>query len=147
MVDCDTAEVGNVDICNLYPDFYEQLLQANDNVVSTYKVKTADDYELTLFRITQSENRNFDDGLAGAPILLHHDGSKDASAWFETNPHSLPVKLFEQGFDVWLTNKRGTLPSRTHVTLDADTNSEYWDFSHKEIALNDLPAFVTGVLE
>ena len=80
------------------------------------------------------------------PLLLHHGRFGDSSEWFENPADSLPARLREAGYDVYLTNKRGTKPSRTHATLDPNT-AAYWNFTYDQIANNDLTASVSGVLK
>ena len=67
----------------------------------------------------------------------------DSISWFDMsdmNKPALPVRLFQEGFDVWLGNNRGTRLSRKHETLDADEDAgAYWDFSHHEFAEFDVP--------
>ena len=45
------------------------------------------------------------------------------------------------GYDVWLTNRRGNMYSRTHITLDPDdqdTKKDFWDFSIDQTGPVDL---------
>ena len=45
----------------------------------------------------------------------------------------MPLRLVNEGYDVWLGNMRGTKYSRKHTTLDSsDPTSEYWKFSMAE---------------
>jgi lysosomal acid lipase/cholesteryl ester hydrolase len=37
--------------------------------------------------------------------------------------------LANSGYDVWLINLRGNYHSRGHVTLDADADEEFWEFT------------------
>ena len=65
----------------------------------------------------------------------------DAASWLQTpdveNERNksafnipLPLRLIEDGYDVWLGNARGSTYSRHHTHLDAnDSKSGYWNFS------------------
>lgn len=53
--------------------------------------------------------------------------------------------LASRGYDVWLGNHRGTKYSRSHVSLDPDTDKAYWDFSFPEIGDYDQPASIDYV--
>ena len=55
-------------------------------------------------------------------------------------------RLAEQGYDVWLGNYRGNSYSRGHISLNADTDNEYWQFTWDEMAKYDLPAELNYVL-
>lgn len=37
--------------------------------------------------------------------------------------------LADQGYDVWIANSRGTMYSQGHKTLDAATDTDYWDYT------------------
>ena len=56
---------------------------------------------------------------------------------------SLPARLAERGYDVWLGNDRGTPYSNYNVNDDADpawTDEEHWDFSWADMGKYDIPA-------
>ena len=66
----------------------------------------------------------------------------------DLNKPALPVRLFQEGFDVWLGNNRGTRLSRKHETLDADEDAgAYWDFSHHEFAEFDVPQMTRKIVQ
>ena len=54
---------------------------------------------------------------------------------------SLAFMLADLGYDVWLTNNRGTRYSREHqVFIEKMENPKYWNFSFDDMAEYDLPA-------
>ena len=66
--------------------------------------------------------------MNGQSILLTHGSFMDATSWFEPekngvqlgeNDKPLPLLLMDEGYDVWLSNMRGTQYSRKHETLDS----------------------------
>ena len=68
--------------------------------------------------------------------------------WVQGVDKPLPVRLWDEGFDVWLGNMRGTMYSREHQTLDSsDVNSDYWNFSMAEKGMLDVPAAVMKIKE
>ena len=77
-------------------------------------------------------------------------GLEDSSAtWVLAGPdHGAPAfRLAEAGYDVWLGNYRGNTYSRGHISLNADTDSEFWQFTWDEMAKYDLPTMMNYVLE
>lgn len=57
--------------------------------------------------------------------------------------------LYDNGYDVWMGNCRGTRPSRGHVHFDpaGSQRKEYWSFSLHQIGIYDLPASIDYILE
>ena len=123
-----------------------------DYTWEAHKVTTDDGYILTLFRIIGDKT-----GLAvpnqssKGPLLITHGFLTDSISWFnmsDAEKPALPVRLFQEGFDVWLGNNRGTMNSREHVRFDADKNAEaYWNFSHHEYAMFDIPSMTTKIVQ
>ena len=56
-------------------------------------------------------------------------------------------RLAERGYDVWLGNYRGNTYSRAHISLNADVDAAFWEFTWDEMAKYDLPAELNYVLE
>ena len=79
----------------------------------------------------------------------------EASSWFipfdqdvttKNSELPLPLLLFEEGYDVWLGNLRGTKYSRKHERLNSsDPNSDYWKFSWAEKGGLDIPAAIKKI--
>lgn len=57
--------------------------------------------------------------------------------------------LYDNGYDVWMGNCRGTRPSRGHVRFNSTgaQRKQYWSFSLHEIGIYDLPASIDYILE
>lgn len=65
-------------------------------------------------------------------------------------PHtsdSIAIEMANSGYDVWLTNSRGSTYSMNHTRLNARLDWRYWDFSFHEIGLYDLPAQIDYILQ
>jgi pimeloyl-ACP methyl ester carboxylesterase len=69
--------------------------------VQTYAVRTVDGYILTLIRIPRPESSKV--------VFFQHGLLDSASAWVSTgNVHSLASRAYQQGYDVFLGNFRGS---------------------------------------
>ncbi|CAN4116500.1 unnamed protein product [Withania somnifera] len=105
-----------------------------------FEVKTDDGYILSVQRIP--EGRIEGGGQNRPPVLLQHGVLVDGATWLLNQPEqSLATILADNGFDVWISNIRGTRYSRRHVTLDPN-DSKYWNWSWDELIVHDLPAVI-----
>uniref|UniRef100_A0A1D1Y6A8 Triacylglycerol lipase 2 n=1 Tax=Anthurium amnicola TaxID=1678845 RepID=A0A1D1Y6A8_9ARAE len=106
-----------------------------------FTVKTQDGYILSMQRIP--EGRKGSGGAAGQkrqPVLLQHGVLMDGMTWLLNSPEeSLAYVLADSGFDVWISNTRGTRWSRRHATLDPSSRA-FWGWSWDDLAMYDLPA-------
>ena len=86
--------------------------------------------------------------LNKGPLLFLHGTYTDGIAWFSGDPAlpSLPRRFFEEGYDVWFWNRRGTTHSRGH-TDPAITEEDYWAWNEKDIVEEDITAQIKYILE
>ena len=54
--------------------------------------------------------------------------------------------MVDRGYDVWITNSRGTVYSNKHVKYDIKS-PQYWNFTFTEMAKYDVPANLHYILE
>ncbi|XP_044754195.1 lipase 1-like isoform X2 [Coccinella septempunctata] len=102
--------------------------------LENHKVTTSDGYILTLNRIVPLN------GTPGsAPILMHHGICANAAYFILHGKTSTALYLVSIGFDVWLSNARGTEVSMRHETM-SPSDPEFWNFSFHEMAIMDIPA-------
>lgn len=59
---------------------------------------------------------------------------------------ALGFLLFDNNYDVWLGNNRGTVYSQKHKEFDINS-THFWNFSFHEIGIYDLPAFIDYILK
>ena len=65
----------------------------------------------------------------------------DGLSWFDTDEESLPSLLIKAGYDVYVSNDRGTKNSLSHTEIDPIGDAKtYFDFSFAEIGMYDIPA-------
>ncbi|CAI2371614.1 unnamed protein product [Moneuplotes crassus] len=111
---------GNLDLrerCERYGFGYEE-----------YQVTTEDGYINTLMRIPYAPDNQ--DVPNKPPVYLIPDVVLTAEMFTHLGSENSPAfNLASQGFDVWLSNPRGSRHSQDHVELDSDdTHSGYWDY-------------------
>ncbi|KAL6533475.1 hypothetical protein OROMI_027587 [Orobanche minor] len=109
-----------------------------------YDVTTDDGYILSVQRIPEGRAGG-DGGQTRQPVLLQHGLLVDGMTWLKNSPEqSLAMMLADHGFDVWISNLRGTRFSRRHDSLDP-TSSEFWNWSWDELVIHDLPSVIDFV--
>ncbi|KAL4653134.1 hypothetical protein ACB092_01G280600 [Castanea dentata] len=104
-----------------------------------HEVTTKDGYILSVQRIPEGRVG----GTAGTkkqPVLIQHGVLADGLTWLLNSPdQNLPLILADNGFDVWISNTRGTRLSRRHVSLDP-SQPAFWNWSWDELVSFELPA-------
>lgn len=114
-----------------------------------HHVVTNDGYILELHRIPFGRrDTRFENGtLRRKPVFLLHGMMATDHFWlFSSSNNSLAYILADHGFDVWLGNARGNMYSRKHISLDPNTDKEFWDYSWDEMGQYDVPSSIDYVL-
>ncbi|CAL5370436.1 unnamed protein product [Camellia sinensis] len=113
-----------------------------------FHVRTDDGYILSVQRIPQGRlGSGGGGGKTKQPVLLQHGVLVDGMTWVLNSPdESLAFILADSGFDVWISNTRGTKFSRRHLTLDA-TNPEFWNWTWDDLVTHDLPVVIDFVFK
>ncbi|KAG5864500.1 hypothetical protein JTB14_009132 [Gonioctena quinquepunctata] len=97
--------------------------------VETHEVQTEDGYLLTLHRIPSGRNREESHKNENSVIIQHGMSGSSENFVFLGPNKALGYFLADQGYDVWLTNARGSEHSRKHRTMDPDKDRAFWKFS------------------
>ncbi|KAK3922415.1 Lipase 1 [Frankliniella fusca] len=119
-----------------------------------HRVLTEDGYVLTVDRIPNPGRPPVylaTPYLGAAPIFLtlgrdHALGGYLGTSGTGNEDQGLSrFRLYDAGYDVWMSNVRGSIYSPDHIRLTTD-DPEYWKFSFHEHALYDHPACIDMIL-
>jgi len=101
-----------------------------------HKIHTEDGYILTAFHVF---NRTFNNHK---PIILQHGLTDTGFTWLVPQwENCLPKLLVDQGYDLWLTNSRGSRYSFEHEKYTTK-DKKFWEFTFNEMGVYDIPAHV-----
>eukprot|EP01022_Parablepharisma_sp_SALTPOND_P018075 TRINITY_DN2937_c0_g1_i1.p1 TRINITY_DN2937_c0_g1~~TRINITY_DN2937_c0_g1_i1.p1 ORF type:complete len:433 (-),score=9.63 TRINITY_DN2937_c0_g1_i1:19-1197(-) len=114
-----------------YRNTYEMAL-ARGFYAENHTVTTADGYVLLTFRISLNKT------VHGEPVLIAHGVLGCSDNMLDNGDDSLGYMLANLGYDVWLMNNRGNKYSKSHISLNPNTDAKYWEFSLHEIGLFDI---------
>ncbi|XP_050509824.1 lipase 3 isoform X2 [Diabrotica virgifera virgifera] len=110
-----------------------------------FEVTTEDGYILEIHRISESPN-----GIKNKkrpPVLVMHGLLGCSADFIHIGPgKALPLRLSDEGYDVWLGNNRGNTYSQKHSSTTIK-NASFWDFSFHEIGVRDTPAVIDFILD
>lgn len=116
--------------------------------VDSHTVHTEDGYILKLFRIRGdgTEIPRLGKGRPRPAVFMQHGLISSAESFINNGRNSLPFRLIEKGYDVWLGNNRGNIYSRKHEVFNIDTDDrQFFDFSFYELGKFDIPAMIDYV--
>lgn len=130
---------NNLDLNQKIETYKANILLKNPTHVE-HKITTKDGYILTAW---EYKSTNFMNSKKVA--MLQHGLLDDGFTWLVLKDHSLVNLLLSEGYDVWVTNSRGTVFSTEHSNKQIK-DSEYWDFSFDEMGLYDVPANIDYIL-
>lgn len=142
--------------CRLTPE----LIRFHGYGVEEHLVVTSDGYVLQLHRISVKDPRGRDvdrsvppspapsDPFVARPVILAlHGALLSSEIWVcqRQTRDNLVFALAEDGYDVWLANRRGTKYSQKHL-LYKPHEERFWDYSLDETIMHDVPAMVEHIL-
>ncbi|KAM9986939.1 hypothetical protein ACTFIY_011374 [Dictyostelium cf. discoideum] len=138
------------------PDFklnISQLIAKQGYLVENHFATTKDGYIISLQRIPNGINNNnkklfkSNDKKLKASVILQHGLEDIGTTWVfqEIRYQSLGFILADEGYDVWISNVRGTRYSNKHLKYNVN-DDQYWDFSFDEMSEFDLPSMVDYII-
>lgn len=78
---------------------------------------------------------------------MQHGLIDDGGTWFFNNETvDLSLILADMGYDVWVTNSRGTVYSNQHKKYTTK-DTAFWEFSLHEMGKYDVPANLNYILD
>jgi len=129
-------------------EVFRQIVESyNPNYkVDSHSVTTEDGYILKLFRIRGdgTERPRLGEGRPKPVVFFQHGLISSSETFVNNGRNSLPFRLIEKGYDVWLGNNRGNIYCRKHIKYTTDDH-QFWDFSFYELGKYDLPAMIDHV--
>ena len=137
--------------CDALPDVATYLTRFGFENIT---VVTEDDYVLEMAHVTTDFNGDPSDNVGRkGPLLVIHDQDTDGTSFLENFDNFEPrlvTTFFNDGWDLYIANMRGTKPSRKHNTFDpdgtgADGAADYWNFDISTQAEFDVPAMVNAI--
>ncbi|KAK3184446.1 hypothetical protein Dsin_031732 [Dipteronia sinensis] len=111
----------------------KSMVESQGYICQEHTVTTKDGYILSIQRMPKALSGKPADK---PPVLLQH-------GLMMVN-QSLAFILADNGYDVWISNTRGTKYSRGHTSLTPN-DPAYWEWSWDELVAYDLPACVQFV--
>ncbi|XP_044757864.1 lipase member K-like [Coccinella septempunctata] len=127
--------------CTYNPDMYldsPQILEKYFGKYEVHEIPTEDGYFVTTFRVPRNNSRG--------TILFRHIATSDAIIWLGFGKDSIAYYYWQRGYELWLTNTRGTDYSTKHVNLTINDYA-FWNFSFHEIGIYDLRASLKYIYE
>ncbi|CAH1378785.1 unnamed protein product [Tenebrio molitor] len=103
-----------------------------------HQLVTPDGYILNMYRVPHNGS---DPYRKRPPIFLQHGFASDSSTWLMLGQQSSVFFFANNGYDVWVSNLRGTEYSPKHVKYTV-YDPPYWNFSFHEMGIYDVPTML-----
>lgn len=138
---------GIKDVSSFVPEWNmttAEIIRYHGYPVEEHDVTTSDGYILSIQRIPHGKKTYH--GKRQNPIIVQHGMLATSSSWvLNIAQRNLPYKLADAGYDVWLTNVRGTSYGQRHLKLSLN-DTKFWNFSFDEMGIYDMPAIIDYVI-
>jgi len=120
---------------------FVELVQHYGYKAEEHYVQTKDGYVLCIHRVAPKDPSN----VKGV-VFFQHGFMQNSESFIVRGPEkSLPFKLVDLGYDVWLGNNRGNKYSYKHLQYSPKDDG-FWDFCIDDFALSDIPAMISYIL-
>ncbi|GJQ77030.1 hypothetical protein Trydic_g15224 [Trypoxylus dichotomus] len=136
-----TLKYSSCVVLNYNKSYILEYVTSRNYPLEVHATQTSDGYLLSTHRIPRGSNNKSGSGV----VLLVHGLQESAEHWMINGDKSLAFLLADLGYDVWMSNARGSYHSMEHVAYDT-SEPEYWDFSWHEIGLYDISATIDYIL-
>ena len=114
----------------------EEQVENRGYIFEEHKITTEDGYILTAFRIPCRfiHSKCYEGPNKQYPVYMQHGLCDHGGTWiFNNESLSLAYQLVDRGYDVWLTNSRGTVHSQGHTKYRTNSKN-FWNFTLNELA-------------
>jgi len=119
----------------------DRIIKMHGYSYEKHMVTTEDGYILTIFRIVGKNGVNTTSSTPRRPLVMQHGISASCNCFLSNGFDSPAFYFFDNGFDVWLPNSRGTQYSKDHTKFESESD-KYWDFSFEECGTMDTRAYM-----
>ncbi|XP_063933999.1 lipase member J-like [Zophobas morio] len=143
----DYLDIDNNTDCWYNPDVgaspVEEIITRWGYPFETHNFTTEDGYINVLYRIPHD---NTDTNITRQPILLHGGLGGGPLTFLYIGNRSLAFFLVDEGFDVWLSNRRGSLNGKVHRDYEK-TDEQFWNFTFHECGFYDIKAEINLIAD
>lgn len=109
-------------------------------------VRTKDEYILELHRFPCRNSEKCDKSSKRPIVFMQHGLLADGFSWIPNLANQSAGFVFaDAGFDVWISNSRGTPASQKHIGYGPE-NKKFWNFTWQQMSEFDLTASIEYVL-
>ena len=143
------------DDCVNYYAYYTNFYDNTENLTWRSYMVDSNGYQLSMIRVTGDSDNNASNATARGPVLLINSIYEDGTSYLQpasyggysgsdSYDYSIVQRLFDAGYDVWISNRRGTRYSQGHSTdnLINDDPQSYWSWDMSTVGEQDINAMV-----
>jgi lysosomal acid lipase/cholesteryl ester hydrolase len=114
----------------------DEFIEEAGFTAEVHEIITSDGYVLQIFRIP-SQN---------PPLILQAGFSSSSDAFVDNGQHSPAFYFARKGYDVWITNVRGSKYGNNHIQI-SNQEKQFHDYTWEEHGLLDSKAAIDYILQ